>query len=113
MNEILNKALNFHKNGRLEEAKKIYEIVLEKNPNNFEIINLLGVVSSQLKDYVKAINLINKAINIVKNLSTKIQGMKKGPDREKKVAALKQYINNNKNLLKGRDINTLTNGLIG
>jgi hypothetical protein len=39
--------------------------------------------------------------------------MKKGPDREKKVAALKQYINNNKNLLKGRDINTLTNGLIG
>jgi hypothetical protein len=56
---------------------------------------------------------INKAINIVKNLSTKIQGMKKGPDREKKVAALKQYINNNKNLLKGRDINTLTNGLIG
>jgi len=64
MNEILNKALNFHKNGRLEEAKKIYEIVLEKNPNNFEIINLLGVVSSQLKDYVKAINLINKAIDI-------------------------------------------------
>ena len=39
MNEILKKALNFHKNGRLEEAKKIYEIVLEKNPNNFEIIN--------------------------------------------------------------------------
>ncbi len=56
---------------------------------------------------------INKAINIVKNLSTKIQDMKKGPDREKKIAALKQYINNNKNLLKGRDINTLTNGLIG
>jgi len=67
MNEILNKALNFHKNGRLEEAKKIYEIVLEKNPNNFEIINLLGVVSSQLKDHVKAINLINKAININSN----------------------------------------------
>jgi predicted O-linked N-acetylglucosamine transferase (SPINDLY family) len=67
MNEILKKALNFHKNGRLEEAKKIYEIVLEKNPNNFEIINLLGVVSSQLNEHVKAINLINKAININSN----------------------------------------------
>ena len=72
-----------------------------------EIAKLAGDVSTGKTEE------INKAINIVKNLATKIQGMKKGPDREKKVAALKQYINNNKNLLKGRDINTLTNGLIG
>jgi len=72
-----------------------------------EIARLAGDVSTGKTEE------INKAINIVKNLSTKIQDMKKGPDREKKIAALKQYINNNKNLLKGRDINTLTNGLIG
>ena len=72
-----------------------------------EIARLAGDVSTGKTEE------INKAINIVKNLSTKIQDMKKGPEREKKVAALKQYINNNKNLLKGRDINTLTNGLIG
>jgi hypothetical protein len=72
-----------------------------------EIARLAGDVSTGKTEE------INKAINIVKNLSTKIQDMKKGPEREKKIAALKQYINNNKNLLKGRDINTLTNGLIG
>jgi hypothetical protein len=56
---------------------------------------------------------INNAINIVKNLSTKIQGMKKGIDRDKKMAALKQYISKNKTLLKGRDISVLTNNIIG
>lgn len=56
---------------------------------------------------------INNAINIVKNLSTKIQGMKKGLERDKKMAALKQYISKNKTLLKGRDISVLTNNLIG
>ncbi len=56
---------------------------------------------------------INKALGIISTLSDKIQAMKKGPDREKKLAALKQYINNNKNLLRGRDINQLTKGLIG
>ncbi len=55
----------------------------------------------------------NKSINIVKSLSAKIKDMKKGPEREKKMAALKQYISNNKKLLKGLDINKLTDGLIG
>ena len=56
---------------------------------------------------------INKALGIISTLSDKIQAMKKGPDRDKKMAALKQYVNNNKNLLRGRDINQLTKGLIG
>ena len=55
----------------------------------------------------------NKAINIIKNLSAKIKDMKKGPEREKKMAALKQFINNNKKVLRGLDINKLTDGLIG
>jgi hypothetical protein len=56
---------------------------------------------------------VNKAINIVKNLSAKIKDMKNGIERDKKIAALKQYINNNKALLKGRDISVLTNNLLG
>jgi len=67
MIEILNKALAFHKSGRLEDAKKIYENLLTKNPNNFEITNLLGVVFLQLKKYDEAIFLIKKAININPN----------------------------------------------
>ena len=39
--------------------------------------------------------------------------MKKGPEREKKMAALKQYIKNNRGtILKGFKISDLTNGLI-
>jgi len=56
---------------------------------------------------------VNKAISIVKNLSAKIKDMKNGLERDKKIAALKQYINNNKALLKGRDISVLTNNLLG
>lgn len=55
----------------------------------------------------------NKAAGIVKNLATKIGGMKKGPEREKKLAALKQYIKNNRNIItKVGKISDLTNGLI-
>jgi hypothetical protein len=55
----------------------------------------------------------NKAAGIVKNLTAKIEGMKKGPEREKKLAALKQYIKNNRStVLKGFKISNLTNGLV-
>ena len=49
MNEILNKGLILHKAGKLEEAKLIYEKLLIKDQNNFELINLLGVISLQQK----------------------------------------------------------------
>jgi len=59
------------------------------------------------------IEAANKAANIVKNLAVKIGGMKKGPEREKKMAALKQYVKNNRGtILKGFKISDLTNGLI-
>ena len=42
-----------------------------------------------------------------------IGGIKKGPEREKKMAALKQYVKNNRGtILKGFKISDLTNGLI-
>jgi len=59
------------------------------------------------------IEAANKAANIVKSLTAKIEGMKKGPEREKKMVALKQYIKNNRStVLKGYKISDLTNGLI-
>jgi hypothetical protein len=59
------------------------------------------------------IEAANKAASVVKNLAVKIGGMKKGPEREKKMAALKQYIKNNRGtILKGFKISDLTNGLI-
>jgi predicted O-linked N-acetylglucosamine transferase (SPINDLY family) len=67
MNEILNEGLILHKAGKLEEAKLIYEKLLIKDQNNFELINLLGVISLQQKNFTDAITLINKAIGINSN----------------------------------------------
>ena len=64
MTEILSRALDLHKQGKLEEAKKIYNGLLKKDSNNFELLNLLGIVALQLKNYRKAIIIINRAINI-------------------------------------------------
>ena len=64
MNEILNKGLTLHKAGKLEEAKLIYEKLLTKDQNNFELINLLGVISLQQKNFNDAITQINKAISL-------------------------------------------------
>ena len=67
MTDNLDKALELHKLGKLKEAKKIYNELLKKDPNNFKLINLLGVIYLQLKNYSEAIVLINRAININPN----------------------------------------------
>ena len=59
MTENLDKGLELHKLGKLKEAKKIYNKLLKKDTNNFKIINLLGVIYLQLKNYSEAIVLIN------------------------------------------------------
>ena len=47
----LDKALSFHRQGKLEEAEKIYSDILRKDKNNPEILQLLGTINLQLKDY--------------------------------------------------------------
>ena len=53
MTEILSRALDFHKQGKLEEAKKIYNELLKNDSNNFKLLNLLGIINLQLKKYCK------------------------------------------------------------
>ena len=67
MNETLNKGLELHKVGKLDEAKLIYEKLLIKDQNNFELINLLGAISFQQKKFDDAIIQIKKAIIINPN----------------------------------------------
>lgn len=64
MNEILNKAITFHKSGKLKRAQKIYKNILNKNPSNFEALSLLGSLNLQLKKYSEAEEYITRAINI-------------------------------------------------
>ena len=51
MKEDLNRALALHKNGQLNEAEKIYLRLLKKDKNNASILQLLGTIYLQIKNY--------------------------------------------------------------
>ncbi len=57
-------AIQYHRTGRLQEAKALYEQLLQTKPDHSDVLHLLGVVEAQLKNIPKAIELITKAIQI-------------------------------------------------
>ena len=60
----IEKAIEFHKKGKLNEAKKLYEEIIEVDSNNSEILHLLGVIFYQENNYQVAKLLLLKAIQI-------------------------------------------------
>lgn len=65
--EEINKAVALYHSGNLEDAKIIYEKILQEDPNNGDALHLLGVVEISLKNYEQALVLISKAILIHPN----------------------------------------------
>ena len=57
-------AINFHKKGQLQNAKKICLELLELQPNNFNVLHLLGIIAYQTRNYKVSDELIRKAIKI-------------------------------------------------
>lgn len=55
-------ALSYHQKEDYDNAKIIYEKILEISPNNPDALHLLGVIAYQKKDYKDAINKIEKAL---------------------------------------------------
>jgi len=60
----LNKAVQFHQAGRIQDATKIYERILNVDPAHADALHLLGFASHQLKRNDKAMDLIQRAIQI-------------------------------------------------
>ncbi len=60
----LGQGLAFHQQGRLAEAERIYAGVVQRAPNHFDALHLLGVIAYQNRDYARAVQLISKAISI-------------------------------------------------
>jgi tetratricopeptide (TPR) repeat protein len=60
----LSEAVLLHQRGNIDEAQDIYVRLLDKNIGNVDISFLLGVVAIQKRDWLKAVNLINSAINL-------------------------------------------------
>jgi len=57
----------FHTSGKLEEARCIYEEILNLNPRHFQALKLLGTLSVQLKKYENAVGLFGKALCVFKD----------------------------------------------
>jgi len=64
IHELIEEALALYHAGNFEDARLIYEKILQENPNNYDVLHLLGVVYSSLKNYQQALILITKAISI-------------------------------------------------
>ena len=60
-------AANHFQNGQINEAKEICFEILKTEPNNFNVLHLLGVIAFQTKNYLKSVEIITKAIEINPN----------------------------------------------
>lgn len=61
---LYKKAMALHKNGRLLEAKKLYEEILSLDPDLVDAMNNLGVIHIHDKDYSAALAYFSKAVLI-------------------------------------------------
>ena len=60
----LQQGIAIHREGRLNEAVRLYESVLQIEPANFDALNLLGTVNAQTRQYKVAADFFRKAIAV-------------------------------------------------
>ena len=107
--ELLNKALNYHKNGELDAANKIYLEILERDPSSFDANHLHALVLSQKKNYIKSIEFFSKAYSqgqatpeLLNNFAIAYRNLKAYGECEKllleALALDKKFLNTYKNL---------------
>src|ERR1044071_2201785 len=61
---MIEKAIALHQKGQLAEAERLYRKILTRNPQNAEVLHLLGVMEVQRKNFSAGIELIDRAIEI-------------------------------------------------
>jgi tetratricopeptide (TPR) repeat protein len=64
LQDLFNKAIALHQQGRLAEAERIYEEVLRAQPKHFDALHLLGVIALQARRTERGVELIKKAIGL-------------------------------------------------
>jgi tetratricopeptide (TPR) repeat protein len=62
--DLFQRALERHQSGHLKDAEQLYNKILQEQPSHGEAIHLLGLIGFQQRDYVKAISLITRAVEI-------------------------------------------------
>ena len=64
ISDKLKKAYEFHNNGKLTDAKNLYLSILDEEPENSQVLDLLGVLYYQVQDYKQSEIYLTKAIEI-------------------------------------------------
>ncbi len=60
----LQEAFGFHQRGEFDVARKHYEVLLQKDPDHFDALQLLGIIEAQHGHTEKAFNLLGRAIKL-------------------------------------------------
>src|SRR5262245_23429580 len=60
----LNQGVALHRQGKLAEAERYYEEVLQQQPDHFEALHLLGVVACQTRRTERGAELLKRAIGL-------------------------------------------------
>jgi len=67
LDPLLQQGLIYHQNGMLKEAKSAYQIILNQQSGHFHALHLLGMIATQEKKYLLALDLIDQAIVLCPN----------------------------------------------
>ena len=65
----LNQGMVLHRQGKLVDAERCYEEVLQRQPNHFDALHLLGVIARQTRRTGRGVELIKKAIGLNPNVA--------------------------------------------
>jgi len=87
-----NQAMTLHQQGRLAEAERIYREVLQRQPNHFDALHLLGVIALQTRQTEQGVELIKKAIGLNADNAAAYQNLGKALlDLKRPAEALASY----------------------
>ena len=67
--KLLQEGLALHHQGKLGDAKQIYEKILQKQSNHFDALQLLGTIYTQVKQHEVSLQYFDKALQINKTNS--------------------------------------------
>ena len=65
----LNQGMALHRQGKLADAERCYGEVLQRQPNHFDALHLLGVIAHQTRRTERGVELIKRAIGLNPNVA--------------------------------------------
>ena len=68
--ELIQKAISLTQQGKILEAEEIYNNIQKENPDNPDVLSIIGLFYVNIANYDKAIETLNKAAKLKKTLGT-------------------------------------------